>query len=421
MVMKKTVPPEHGTRVGGASSAARSAADRSAAVARILADEPGMVEAALAAVTREIPAYANLDARQLEEVRSLIVWTLRRVLELWSVDGALDADDLRMFRGVGAVRARDARPLAAVLRAYRVAALAFFDRIGERFPDTVPSRDLSALARVWLTVLDQSSEAVFDGYESTGRILSEDRERALRGLLADLLLGRQSHAGTLRARLRELDAELPATFDLLVVSTAAGAAGAADDAARAAALAATALDARTAADRAGDLELTSLHTVMDGVGVALLKAVDPAALDRLTGAHALTGARLTGVTAATAPRDYRLALHGLRHAPPPARTERRVLDRGDLEVVALVTGHPDAAPARVTEAVLGHLAQDDDTRRTLDAVIYADGAAGAAARLHLHPQTVRYRLRRLATTTGRDPRTPWNRFVFQTALLTATP
>ncbi|MFE3503425.1 helix-turn-helix domain-containing protein [Kitasatospora sp. NPDC059160] len=421
MVMKKTVPPEHGTRVGGASSAARSAADRSAAVARILADEPGMVEAALAAVTREIPAYANLDARQLEEVRSLIVWTLRRVLELWSVDGALDAGDLRMFRGVGAVRARDARPLAAVLRAYRVAALAFFDRIGERFPDTVPSRDLSALARVWLTVLDQSSEAVFDGYESTGRILSEDRERALRGLLADLLLGRQSHAGTLRARLRELDAELPSTFDLLVVSPAAGAAGSADDAARAAALAATALDARTAADRAGDLELTSLHTVMDGVGVALLKAVDPAALDRLTGAHALTGARLTGVTAATAPRDYRLALHGLRHAPPPARTERRVLDRGDLEVVALVTGHPDAAPARVTEAVLGHLAQDDDTRRTLDAVIYADGAAGAAARLHLHPQTVRYRLRRLATTTGRDPRTPWNRFVFQTALLTATP
>ncbi|MFJ7243193.1 helix-turn-helix domain-containing protein [Kitasatospora sp. NPDC098652] len=394
-------------------------------MARILADEPGLVEAAMAAVTREIPAYANLDARQLEEVRSLIVWTLRRVLELWSVDGALDADDLRMFRGVGAVRARDARPLAAVLRAYRVAALAFFDRIGERFPDAVSSRDLSALARVWLTVLDQSSEAVFDGYESAGRVLGEDRERALRGLLADLLLGRQSHAGTLRARLRELDAELPTTFDLLVVSPAAGAAGAAGvagaaDAAQAAALVATSLDAR-AAGRSGELELTSLHTVMDGVGAALLKAADPAALDRLTAAHVLTGARLTGVTAATAPRDYRLALHGLRHAPPLVRTERRVLDRGDLEVVALVTGHPDAAPARVTEAVLGHLAQDDDTRRTLDAVIYADGAAGAAARLHLHPQTVRYRLRRLATTTGRDPRTPWNRFVFQTALLAAAP
>ncbi|MFH9353343.1 helix-turn-helix domain-containing protein [Kitasatospora sp. NPDC017646] len=382
-------------------------------MSRILADETGMVDAFMAAIAREIPAYANLDARQLEEVRSIIVWTLRRVLELWSVDGALGPDDIRMFRGVGAVRARDARPLAAVLRAYRVAALAFFDRIGERFADAVSVRDLSALARVWLTVLDQSSEAIFDGYESTGRMLGEDRERSLRGLLTDLLLGRQSHAGTLRARLRELDAELPSSFDLVVVSPAATGP---DDAERAAALVTAALDARAAGD-AADRELTSLHTVMDGVGVALVKAVDPALLARLAAGHDLTGVLLTGVTAATAPRDHRLAVHGLRHASPLVWTERRVLDRGDLEVVALVTGQPDADPGQVAEAVLGHLAQDDDTRRTLDAVIYSDGAPAAAARLHVHPQTVRYRLKRLAAATGRDPRTPWNRFVFQTALL----
>ncbi|MFD5465958.1 helix-turn-helix domain-containing protein [Kitasatospora sp. NPDC127059] len=384
-------------------------------MALILADEPDMVDAFMTAIAREIPAYANLDARQLEEVRSIIVWTLRRVLELWSVDGALGAEDIRMFRGVGAVRARDARPLAAVLRAYRVAALTFFERIGERFADAVTVRDLSALARVWLTVLDQSSEAIFDGYESTGRSLSEDREHALRGLLTDLLLGRQSHPGTLRARLRELDAELPAAFDLMVLSPAAGAP---DDAERAAALVTAALVAR-AAGEAADLELTTLHTTMDGLGVALAKAVDPAALDRLAAGQGLTGALLTGVTAATAPRAYRIAAHGVRHASPLVWTERRMLDRGDLEVVALVTGHPDADPARVAESVLGHLAQDETTRRTLDTVIYSDGAAGAATRLHLHPQTVRYRLRRLAAVTGRDPRTPWNRFVFQTALLAA--
>ncbi|MER7843934.1 helix-turn-helix domain-containing protein [Kitasatospora sp. NPDC096077] len=396
---KKTVPP-----------AQDPSAERHRAVARILADEPGMVEAFLAAVAREIPAYANLDPRQLDEVRSIIVWTFRRVLELWASDGELEAEDLRMFRGVGAVRARDARPLAAVLRAYRVAALAFFERIGERFDDAVTVRDLSALARVWLTVLDQSSEAIFDGYESTGRRLGEDRERSLRALLTDLLLGRQSHAGTLRARLRELDAELPAAFDLSVVSPAG------EDVAGAAALVAESLDARAAGEPAGP-GISALHTVLDGVGVALVKAVDPAELHRLADGHGLTGALLTGVTAATAPRSYRLAVHGLRHAPPLVWTERRVLDRGDLEVVALVTGHPDADPARVVEAVLGPLAADATTRRTLDTVIYADGAAAAAARLHLHPQTVRYRLRRLAAVTGRDPRTPWNRFVFQTALL----
>ncbi len=404
-----------------------SAADRRSAVTRILKDETAVVDAFMAAVAREIPAYANLDARQLEEVRSIIVWTLRRVLELWAVDGVLEAEDLRMFRGVGAVRARDARPLAAVLRAYRVAALAFFERIGDGFADGLSAGDIAALARVWLTVLDQSSEAIFDGYESTGRILSEDRERSLRGLLADLLLGRQSHAGTLRARLRELDAQLPPSFDLLVVDPAGSTAGTsaptgtsatAEDAERAASVVVAALDAR-AAGEAADLELTSIHTTMDGVGVALVKAVDAQALDRLMTGHGLTGALLTGATAATAPRDYRLAVHGVRHASSLVRAERRVLDRGDLEVVALVTGHPDADPARVAATVLGHLTGEADTLRTLDAVLYSDGATAAAARLHVHPQTVRYRMRRLAAATGRDPRTPWNRFVFRTALLAA--
>ncbi|WP_157849774.1 helix-turn-helix domain-containing protein [Streptomyces novaecaesareae] len=412
---------------GSVPAAPGSAADRRSAVTRILKDETAVVDAFMAAVAREIPAYANLDARQLEEVRSIIVWTLRRVLELWAVDGVLEAEDLRMFRGVGAVRARDARPLAAVLRAYRVAALAFFERIGDGFADGLSAGDIAALARVWLTVLDQSSEAIFDGYESTGRILSEDRERSLRGLLADLLLGRQSHAGTLRARLRELDAQLPPSFDLLVVDPAGSTAGTsaptgtsatAEDAERAASVVVAALDAR-AAGEAADLELTSIHTTMDGVGVALVKAVDAQALDRLMTGHGLTGALLTGATAATAPRDYRLAVHGVRHASSLVRAERRVLDRGDLEVVALVTGHPDADPARVAATVLGHLTGEADTLRTLDAVLYSDGATAAAARLHVHPQTVRYRMRRLAAATGRDPRTPWNRFVFRTALLAA--
>ncbi|MFD0277256.1 PucR family transcriptional regulator [Kitasatospora sp. NPDC127111] len=404
----KTVPSAQGGEPPAGTG------DRRAAAARILKDETAVVDSFMDVIAREIPAYANLDARQLDEVRSIVVWTLRRVLELWAVDGTLGADDVRMFRGVGAVRARDARPLAAVLRAYRVAALAFFDRIGEEFADSVPARDVAALARVWLEVLDQSSEAIFDGYESAGRVLGADRERALRGLFTDLLLGRQSHAGTLRARLRELDAHLPSTFDLVVVVPSTTA----NDVEQAASTVTAALDAR-AAGEAADLELTSVHTTVDGVGVVLIKAVDPGALARLTDRHRLTGALLTGATAATAPRDHRIAVHGVRHAPPLVWSERRVLDRGDLEVVALVTGHPDADPARVTEAVLGRLARDDGTLRTLDAVLYSGGATGAAARLHVHDQTVRYRLRRLAAVTGRDARTPWNRFVFQTALLAA--
>ncbi|MCD0448876.1 helix-turn-helix domain-containing protein [Actinocorallia sp. API 0066] len=387
--------------------------DRRAAVTRVLADEPAVIASFMATITREIPAYATLDARQLEEVRSIMVWTLRRVLDLWVADGSFGADDLRLFRGVGSVRARDGRPLAAVLRAYRVVAPEFLERVAERFADDVTVRDVTALTRVWLSALDQLSEAITDGYASTGRILGADRRRSLQGVFVDLLLGRQSHAGTLQARLRELDARLPSSFDLVVVNPPTGT----GDAAQAAALVTAALDARVAGD-ADDTEITTLHRVMDGVGVALVKAVDVPTLIRVLHEHGLTGALLTGVTAGTAPRYYRLAVHGIRHAPPLVWAERLPLDRGDLEVLALTAGHPDADPTRLRAAVLGPLADDEDVLRTLETVIYRDGATQAAARLHIHPQTVRYRMRRLAAATSRDPRTPWNRFTYQTALLT---
>ncbi|MFE7541614.1 helix-turn-helix domain-containing protein [Streptomyces platensis] len=44
------------------------------------------------------------------------------------------------------------------------------------------------------------------------------------------------------------------------------------------------------------------------------------------------------------------------------------------------------------------------------------GSANAAARrLGLHPQSVRYRLRRVADLTDRDPRDPWQRLTLDIA------
>lgn len=373
--------------------------------ARLTEGETALVDTFLATISREIPAYATLDAPQLQEVRSIIVWTLRRVLELWAEDGVLTDDDIRLFRGVGAVRARDGRPLSAVLRAYRVAASVFLERVSERFRDDVSVEDVTSLVRVWFAVLDELSEAIYDGYESTGRTLGADRENSLRELLVDLLLGRQSHAGTLAARLRELDAQLPATFDLVVVRPSA-----ALDAGAAAAVVAA-----LAPPQDGP-QVTAIDTVVDGLGVVLLPPTDRAALAEVLARHDLRAAHHGCVSSRTAPRSHRLAVNGVIGAPEFAWA-RRMLTDGDLEVVALATGHADADPARAATAVMGRLAADAASRRTLDTVLRAGGAAQAAALLHLHPQTVRYRLRRIASATGRDPRDPWDRYVFQTALL----
>ncbi|SKB07234.1 PucR family transcriptional regulator [Aeromicrobium choanae] len=376
---------------------------RRAISARLTEGETTLVETFLASLAREIPAYASLDERQLQEVRSIIVWTLHRVLDLWAQDGALTEDDIRLFRGVGAVRARDGRPLSAVLRAYRVAATTFLDEVAGRFREDVSVDDVTSLVRVWFAALDELSDAIYDGYESTGRVLGSDRESSLRQLLTDLLLGRQSHAGTLTARLRELEAELPTSFDLVVI-------GACDDPVQAAAAVAGVRESDE-----GPL-ITSIHTVMDGVGVVLLAHADPAALAEQLSRLGLRAAHHGGVTPRTAPRAHRLALHAVGHAPGFAWAGP-LLGAGDLEVVALASGHPDADPVRAARIVLGRLADDAEALRTLDAVLQSGGAAPAAAHLHVHPQTIRYRLGRIATVTGRDPRDPWNRYVFQTALM----
>lgn len=385
---------------------------RRAIAGRLTEGEADLVDTFLATISREIPAYAALDESQLQEVRSIIVWTMHRVLELWAEDGTLTEEDVRLFRGVGAVRARDGRPLSAVLRAYRVSATAFLDQVSDQFRDDVSIEDVTSLVRVWFAVLDELSDAIYDGYESTGRIMGSDRESSLRQLLADLLLGRQSHAGTLTARLRELHAQLPATFDLVVVQSAAHL-----DAARTAASLATTLAPE---GDEGPL-VTAIDTVMDGLGVVLLRATDGDALTAWVDRSGVRAAIHGGVTPRTAPRAYRLAAHAVQSAPGFAWTRRSVLAAGDLEVVALTTGHADADPARAASEVLGALIGDADALRTLDSVLHAGGAAQAAEHLHLHAQTVRYRMRRIAAVSGRDPRDPWDRYVLQTARVAGGP
>lgn len=377
---------------------------------RLLENEDRLADAFLATISREIPAYASLDEAQIAEVRSIIVWTLHRVLELWAEDGELNADDIRLFRGVGAVRARDGRPLSAVLRAYRVGAVEFLDQVSEMLREDVSLEDMTSLVRVWFAVLDELSEAIYDGYESTGRSLGEDRDSSLRGLLADLVLGRRSHPATLDARLRELGAELPTSFDLVVVGPSN-----ALNAERAIAVIAAEVETRP-----GPL-ISAIHLVLDGVGVALVRGIDGADLERVLTTNGLHAAHWSQVTARTAPRAYRLAVQTVRDAPDFAWSAGPVLVAGDMEVVALTTGHADADPARVAASVLGPLGTEAHALATLRALVRADGAAPAARLLHVHPQTVRYRLRRIALLTGRDPRIPWHRYVLQTALMTGTP
>ena len=75
------------------------------------------------------------------------------------------------------------------------------------------------------------------------------------------------------------------------------------------------------------------------------------------------------------------------------------------------------APAAVRRTVLGPLLAEGNAHllETLRAYLREGAATTAAQALHVHAQTLRYRLRRVRELTGHDPHRPWQRFVLETA------
>jgi len=99
-------------------------------------------------------------------------------------------------------------------------------------------------------------------------------------------------------------------------------------------------------------------------------------------------------------RGYAEARRALRHAAPAAAVALE-----EVPLVDYLAEHADEGALRLVPAAAATIARDDVMAATLRA--YADcdmNVARAAERLVVHPNTVHYRLRRVAEASGRDPR-----------------
>jgi hypothetical protein len=369
--------------------------------------DPRVVAAIVSAVHEQVPVYAALDDSRLPEVRAIAAWGLERLLHLWVTDGALEPSDLRRLRGIAAARAADGRPVQAVLRAYRVAATVLTDEIAARAP-RLAAADAFALSRMLLTALDTLSEEMTTAYAATDEDLAADRDRALRLLLDDLIAGRHASVGALSDRSARLGIQLPDPYCLLVAEP--WGAERPD----------MALDAATGLLEAlavpGD-EAASSATVRGSRAVVLLPGAAAARAGAVLGARSWRGCAITGESLDRVAVAHRLAADALDTAPAHAHRPGRVLTDADAHVLALLGGHPAAAPDHVARLVLGPLT-DPGQRHLMEALTaYIDaGSASAAARvLHLHAQSLRYRLRRIHALTSRDPRDPWQRLTLDIA------
>ena len=379
---------------------------------RVLDDLDEVAEAVVAEVVRQIPAYGVLGPDQLLDVRRIAHWGIGRLLSAWAHDAGLDAEDLATFRRIGQARATDGRPLAAVLRTYRIAGVLVWRAIVERAGAHLATADALAWTELWLGTIDDVTEAVNEGYVAATERLSTDRNRARADLLDDILHGRHARVGGLAEHCAALGFHLPERATLVVLNR-----DGAPDPVTAEALA-------TLGSAAGVAAADQLVRAGSGRGVVLLPGEDPDPIRAAVLAHVARrdwrAVAVVGRPAAELPRSFRLAEEALATAPTWAFPAHGCLDAGDAELLAVLHARPEAAPERMVAEVLGDLVDADHARLLagLEAYVVAGSALAAARRLQLHPQTLRYRLRRVAQITGRDPRTPWNRFAFETALAT---
>jgi hypothetical protein len=361
-----------------------------------------MVEVILA----EIPAYRALDAAQVAEVKAIAVWLLRQVIEAWAVDGDLSESDVGRLRAIGAARAADGRPLASVLRSYRVGSNAAMNRLIQQYEHLLTVPDVIALARVWLASFDRISEAVYEGYSESEARLTTDRDRAIRDLMEDLLAGRQSRPGAVADRSRALGVTLPEPAELVVIGQADGALGGAEH-----------MGDHLAEQlrKALDAECDLLVSTRGERAVLLLPVQDEATLAAAVASIGCAGCAVRPASAAVIVDAYRLAALTLDLAPLDAYEQRPVLREADGYVVALLAGRPPVPAEAIARQLLGELVEPRHRHvlEGLEAFLSAGSAPGAAAQLGLHPQTLRYRLRRVRELTGRDTRRRWDRLCLE--------
>jgi DNA-binding PucR family transcriptional regulator len=161
----------------------------------------------------------------------------------------------------------------------------------------------------------------------------------------------------------------------------------------------------------------ALATVRGSRAVLLLPAAAVDGAGAAVCGRAWRGCAITGESLDRVAVAHRLAADALDTAPAHAHRPGRVLTDADAHVLALLAGHPAAAPDHIGRLVLGPLAEPGGRHLLAALTAYVDtGSANAAAReLHLHPQSLRYRLRRIHELTGRDPRDPWQRLTLDIA------
>lgn len=352
-----------------------------------------LVERSLRRIRQEVAFYHDTELVTDDEIRAELVSNLEYIIA--NIDTGADLD-LHAPERTGRSRAAKGVPLADLLAAYRLSFSVVWDEVGAvaRSLPGLGMDDLAALAGRLFELHERYAGAAVDGYRDEARQLLQSSERE-RAVLVEVILAGTASTGSLWQAAQTLG--LPLTGVFLVVAAETPQPGQDPLPRIESALAAQDVRSVWRLEAAQSFGILSLGT---------RPRID-AALDILD-RHA---AGRIGVSA---------VLHELGQAGWARRLAQLALEAGQQAGVRQFPDSPldmlvAAAPATalgVARTVLGDLvelpaADRDQLLETLQVWLDAGGSAkDAGAALFCHPNTIRYRLRRIESLSGRELANP---------------
>jgi hypothetical protein len=362
---------------------------------------PEATEEILATIAREVPEYARpLEGAFGVAIRTGVSEALRQFVALIRDPKAGRESGRDVYVGLGRAEFREGRTLDALQSAYRVGARVAWRRVSATARhEGADAEQLGLLAEAIFAYIDELSADSVEGYAQAQREQEGERQARRRELLTALLSDPPAPDAEIRAAAQAAGWRLPRSAAPLAVAES--------DLAR--------VGRRLSAD--------ALVATVRGVGCALVSgAAGPTRRAELERAA-------RGVTAALGPTVPRAELG---EAWSLASTALRAAEAGAIEAEGLIHAEEHLPDLLIFES--GGLAERLAERRlapldeltpagrarmeeTALAFVQHGGNAAAMARaLHLHPQTIRYRLGRLRELFGDALSDPDARFELELAL-----
>ncbi|WP_194912823.1 PucR family transcriptional regulator [Catenulispora rubra] len=357
---------------------------------------PGLVDAACAATVDRIPFYREGRIVDAAELRRSVEANMRFLVGAIAQPQA--SLDLAAPTATGRRRAQQGAPLPEVLRCYRICFTTLWDALvahTSRDRELAAAEALLSTASLILQLTDQHALALTEAYRATTAQMMLARQERRAAMVEALLTGLPgTDTGPWEAA-ELLGLHRDGMLVVVAAETRALAEASLPDIERR--LADIGIASGWRLTPAQQLGIVSIRGNSNSSGYGKLLTV------LRTTARARTGISPTFDAVTDTPRALRLAQAALA-VLPPGRSEVRPFDPSPLAALMV---YQSEESRRLTTEVLGPvLALPSEDRETLlqTLAVWLDnnGSAERAGELiHCHPNTVRYRLRRVQDLTGR--------------------